>query len=194
MSSPRAVAIYRGLLRFYPRRFRDEYGLDMELLFANQLRDEPTVRVLARGAVDLAITIPTRHLEAHMNRPPTILPPMLFAAISVAGALAGVLGGSNLGVLAAGLAVAIVFAALAATAWRHSRPLAEPRSATAQWWKLIATGAAALAAMIVGEQATDLSLWWPMVIIVLGALVTIAAGVVLGIAHAAGTYLHHRPS
>ena len=194
MSAPRAVAVYRWLLRFYPRRFRDEYGLDMVLLFANQLRDEPAPRVWARGAVDLAITVPARHLEAHVDRPPNSFTPLLLAAISAAAALVGILGGSNLVMLAAGGAVAIVFGALAATAWRHTRTLTTTRPATAQWWKLLATGAAALAAMVVAEGATDLSLWWPMVIVVLGALVTIAAGVALGIAHFAGMYLHHRAS
>ncbi len=41
MSGPTAGGIYSGLLRLYPRRFRDDYGVDMALLFAEQLRDEP---------------------------------------------------------------------------------------------------------------------------------------------------------
>jgi len=43
-----AVAGYRALLRLYPRGFRDEYGVDMELLFAASLRDEARGRVIAR--------------------------------------------------------------------------------------------------------------------------------------------------
>ena len=80
MNGTRAVGIYRGLLRVYPRRFRDEYRDDMALLFANQLRDEPAGRVWARVVIDLAITIPARHLEAHMNRPPNPTMPLVFAA------------------------------------------------------------------------------------------------------------------
>ena len=64
------MGIYRSLLRVYPRRFRDEYRDDMALLFAEQLRDGPASRVWARSLIDLTITIPARHLEAHMNRPP----------------------------------------------------------------------------------------------------------------------------
>ena len=37
MSGDAAVRLYSSLLRFYPRRFRDEYGPDMTLLFAHQL-------------------------------------------------------------------------------------------------------------------------------------------------------------
>ena len=56
MTALRAAKLYRGLLRVYPRRFRDEYGADMVLLFTDQLRDEPALRVWARGVIDLAIT------------------------------------------------------------------------------------------------------------------------------------------
>ena len=40
--------------------------------------------------------------------------------------------------------------------------------------------------MIVAEGATDLSLWWPMVITILAALVALAIGLVLGVAHLVG--------
>jgi hypothetical protein len=51
-------------------------------------------------------------------------------------------------------------------------------------------GSAALVAMIVAEGATDLSLWWPMVITVPCALVALAAGIVLGLAHLTRAVLH----
>jgi hypothetical protein len=60
-------------------------------------------------------------------------------------------------------------------------------------WKLLIFGSAALVAMIVGEGATDLSLWWAMVITVLCALVALAAGLILGLAHLTRALLH-RPS
>jgi len=85
MSGPSAAGVYSWLLRLYPRRFRNEYGTDMALLFAQQLRGEPTSRVWARGVVDLAVTIPTQHLEAHMDRPPNPSVPVVFAAVSVSG-------------------------------------------------------------------------------------------------------------
>ena len=53
-SPPWTLRVYRLLVRLYPRRFREEYGPDLVGLVADQLRDEPTWRVLARSAVDLA--------------------------------------------------------------------------------------------------------------------------------------------
>ena len=67
MTGQRALGMYTALLRVYPRSFRDEYGQDMVLLFAQQLRDEPAARIWVRGVVDLAITTPSLHLEHHMK-------------------------------------------------------------------------------------------------------------------------------
>lgn len=158
----------------------------MVLLFAEQLRDEPAMRVWARGVIDLAITIPARHLEAHMTRLPNPSVPVLFAALSVAGVVFGVIAGSNVAMLAVGLSVAAVAGVLAVVAWRHTRAITAARPATAHWWKFLAGGAGLLVAVIVVTTATgevDDSMWWPMMITILCAVVTVAAGVVLGIAH-----------
>lgn len=195
MSAPRAVGVYRAMLRLYPRRFRDEYGPDMALLFTHQLRDEPAARVWARGVVDLAITVPTRHLEAHMDRPPNPLVPVLFATavlfatVSVAGVFLAIVGGSSLGVLAVGLFVAVVAGALAVVAWRHTRPITAARPTTAHWWKFLTGGAGVLAAVIVVTTATGEvpeAMWLPMMITGLWALMLLAAGLVLGVAHLTG--------
>jgi hypothetical protein len=198
VTSPRAARVYGGLLRrLYPRRFRDEYGADMVLLFAEQLRDEPAMRVWARGVIDLAITVPARHLEAHMTRLPNPTVPALLGAVTVAGVLFGIITGSNLGILAAGLSVAAVAGALAVVAWRHTRAITTARPATAHWWKLLAGGAGVLGAVTVVTTATgevDESMWWPMIVTILGALVTLAAGGVLGIAHLTATRPPNAPS
>ena len=186
MSALPPVGVYRALLRLYPRRFRDEYGPDMALLVADQLRDEPAVRVWARCIVDLAITLPTRHLEAHMNRPPTPLVPLLFAVLSLTGLGLAVIGGSSLGMLAFGMSVAAVAAALGVLAWRYTRPVAVGRPVVAHWWKFLIVGAAVLAAVIVVTTATgevDGSMWWPTMITVVCALMLVATGLVLGVAH-----------
>lgn len=197
MNARPAVDIYRGLLRLYPRRFRDEYGPDMVLLFADQLRDEPAMRVLARGAADLASTVPTRHLEAHMNRPPNPTVPVFFAALSAAGALLGIIGGSGPGMLAVGVSVAAVAGALAVASWRHARTITTARPSTAHWWRFLTGGGGLLFAVIVVTTATgevDDSMWLPMMITVLLALVTLAAGLVLGIAHLTGNRPRNAPS
>jgi hypothetical protein len=189
VSVPRAVGVYRALLRAYPRRFRDEYRPDMVLLFAEQLRDEPAGRVWARTVVDLAVTVPTRHLEAHMNRPPIRTMPLLFATVSVTGLVLAILAGSNLAMFAVGLTIAAGAGALAAVAWFHSRVITTPRPVSVHWWKFLVYGAGALAAMIVATATSyefDNSLWWPMVLVILSAVVTLAVGFALGIVHLIG--------
>jgi hypothetical protein len=51
MSTHPPVGVYRALVRLYPRRFRDEYGPALVLLFARQLREEAAARVWARGLI-----------------------------------------------------------------------------------------------------------------------------------------------
>ncbi len=188
MNGPRTVRLYRGLLRCYPRRFRDEYRADMALLFADQLRDEPASRVWARGVVDLAITIPARHLEAHMDRPPNPVVPLVFAAITVTGIVFGIVVGPNVGIAAFGLVVAAVAGVLTVASWRHTRALTSDRPATARWWQVLLGGAAMLTPTIivlnvVGELPDA---WWgPMMLTLLAGILTTAAGIILGIAHLA---------
>lgn len=186
MSGPRAAGVYRELLRFYPRRFRDEYGIDMALLFSEQLRDGPAGRVWTRGVIDLAITIPARHLEAHMNRPPNPAVTIVFAAISLSGLVLALVGGSSLGMVGFGLGAAVVAGVLATAAWRTTRTISPARPATDRWWQVLLAGAGALATTIVvlsvvGEVPEG---WWvPMMLTLLAGIVTTAAGLILGIAH-----------
>jgi len=190
VSGQRAVSLYQALLRLYPRSFRDEYGPDMVLLFTHQLRDEPAARVWARGAVDLAITLPVQHLETHMKRPPITATPLSFAALSVAGLLLAVVGGSSRGSLTLGLSISAASGALAVLAWRFTRTLTTAVPVTAHWWKLLTVGAGLLAAIAVGTSITgevSSGLWWPMMITIALALTTIATGLVLGVAHLTGT-------
>lgn len=186
MSSSRTVRAYRALLRLYPRRFREEYGVDMALLFAEQLRSEPAGRVWARTVVDLAITVPTRHMETHMHRPPNPTVPVLFGALSVAGIVFALVIGSNVAVAAIGLAVAISAGVLAAASWRHSRTITAARPATSHWWKVLLAGAGVFTATIivvnaVGEVSEG---WWaPMMLALLAGILATVAGLILGIAH-----------
>lgn len=187
-----AAGAYRALLRLYPRRFRDEYGTDMALLFADQLGDEPAARVWARSAIDLALTIPAQHLEVHMNRAPSPLVPVLFAAIGAGGLGIAAVGGTGPGMFAVGLSIAVVALGLAAVAWRNLRPVGT-NDMSARWWKLVAGGAGMLAAFagvttITGELPE--ALWWPMILTLFCALALIGTGVVLGIAHMAARPRH----
>jgi hypothetical protein len=198
VSERRAVSIYRALLRLYPRSFRDEYGPDMALLFSHQLRDERALRVWARGVLDVAVTLPALHLETRMRRPSNTATPLAFAALGVAGVLLAVLGGSSRGMLALGLSVGVASGALSVLSWRHTRIIATAHPLTAQWWKFLAGGAGVLGAIVVGTTlsgAVSDGLWWPtMMITIAVALATLAAGLVLGVAHLTANRTHHAPS
>lgn len=181
-----SIRVYRGLLRFYPRRFRDEYGHDMALLFSDQFQDESAIRVWSRIVVDLAITIPAQHLEAHMTRPPAPTVPLLFAATSLTGITFAIVAGSTPRIAALGLAVAVAAGALAGASWRYARGLPTARSASGRWWQVLLAGAGTLTSMIVvlnlvGEVADE---WWEaMLITLLGGILLTATGLVLGITH-----------
>jgi hypothetical protein len=195
--STTAVSAYRVLLRLYPRRFRDEYGPDMALLFADQLRDEPVSRVWVRSLVDLAVTVPQQHLETHMNRPPSPLVPMLFAGIGFAGVWMAAIGGSSPPVLAMALTCAVIAGGLAVAAWRNVRPLVSGQLATAQWWKFLAGGAAVLSVVIVIATAAGEvpeALWLPMMAIIVCALTLLGTGLALGAAHRRVTHRRVAPS
>jgi hypothetical protein len=183
-SGPTSLALYRGLLRLYPRPFRDEYGVDMADLFAEQLRDESGPRVWARGLLDLFLTVPELFMEAHMSKKVSPAIPLLFGSVSVAGLLTAVVGGTNLGMLAVGLAVAAAAAVLAAVASRRAQPIAAARSVTSQWWKLLGAGVAIIVGFAVVTTATgqlgDGAWVWAMAVL-LSAITLVGAGVVLGI-------------
>lgn len=186
MNSSRAVGIYRCLLRVYPRRFRVEYRDDMALVFAEQLRNEPATRVWTRSVIDLAITIPAQHLEAHMNRPPNPTVSVVFAALSVTGVVMVVLGGTKLGIAGFGLAVAAVAGMLAVASWRTTRAVTAERPASAHWWQVLLGGVGVLATTIAvlnisGEVPDG---WWvPMMLTLLAGIMTTATGLILGVAH-----------
>jgi hypothetical protein len=186
--SPLSLAFYRRAVGLYPRRFREEYGADLVLLFASQLRDESTWRVAARSAVDLALTVPTRHLEARMNRPPNAFVPLLFAAVALSSLVVGLMIGHPI-VLALCLVVGGMAGVLALVAARRARVPSEPAPATAHWWKLLASGAGLMAALIAVTTATGElpdNGWLVAMITGLTSIVLMSLGVVLGLTHLAG--------
>lgn len=172
------MKLYRLLLRLYPRSFRDEYGDDMVALVRRQLRDENQARVAARTALDLAITIPARHLEARMNRTPTTLLVLTFVAV---GAALAVLGGP------AGLLGGVALFALAVVTWRRNRPIVQ--MADGRWWKLVLAGVLGLVALILVTTITGelpQGGWYIAMVTMLTSFALITAGVLLRIAARSG--------
>jgi hypothetical protein len=192
VTSPPSVRAYKALLVLYPRPFRREYGEDMALLFAEQLRDESAWRVCARAATDLALTVPTRYLEAVMKSSTSPFLSALFGAVAAAGLVCAVVSGTNATLAISGVAVAVVAGGLSAASYHRNRPLGAPASAIG--WKLAAAGGLLLTALIItvnviGELPDGF--WLPMVITGLAAVVLLAMGLILGIInHATGSPRH----
>ena len=187
MNVTAALWAYRQLVRLYPRRFRDDYGPDLVQLVADQLHDEPTWRVMSRGAIDLVLTLPTRHLEARMNRSPTPFVTTMFATLALSALIVGAVVGHPF-VLLACLVVAVAAGGLGLLFVHRARPLTRPRPMSARWWQLTAAGTCVLAALIATTTATGelaAGAWLIAMITGLTAVVLIAAGVVLGITHLA---------
>jgi len=177
---------YGLLLRLYPREFREEYGEDMTQLLRHQLRDEGARRVWARTVLDVALTVPTLRLEAHMSRASSA--PIVYATATVACLVLAVVAGTSVGVSVVGLAGVLLFGTLAFIAWRRSRSLGPSRHAAAHWWKYLGVGCVGLAAAIVGANLADGELSEGSWAVFFGGLLfsvgLIAAGLVLGINHA----------
>ena len=188
MTAPqRALRAYRLLTRLYPKRFRDQYGPDLVGLVDDQLRDEPAWRVLTRTAVDLALTLPIRHLEAHMARTPTPLVPALFGALALSAVVVGATIGHPL-VLLACIAIGVSAGWLGLLAAHRARPLSEARPTSTHWWKLLAAGGGLLAALVATTTATGelpVGGWYVAMLTGLTAIALIGAGIVLAIVHLA---------
>ena len=89
MTPARLVAAYRHTIRLYPRSFRDEFGDDLVQLFEDQLADEPAVRVVTRTVLDLALSVPHRHLESDMRMTRTTVLPLLFFVAALSSLVVG---------------------------------------------------------------------------------------------------------
>ena len=188
MTAAPGLRFYRALLRLHPKSFRQEYGDDMALLFAEQLRDGNTSLVWWRGLLDLAIAVPTRHLEAHVHRPPANTVPVLFAAVATAGILAVGIGGSNTATASVGFAVAVVAGLLAFAARRRTRDVTAPMAGSDNWWRFLAGGIGGIAVFAVTTTSVgELSAggWVAGMVFLLTAVVLTCVGVVLGVARLA---------
>lgn len=183
------MSVYGGLLRLYPRDFREEYGADMEQLLREQLRDEHAGRVWCRALLDLALTVPPQRLEAHMSHRPSAA--VLYGAAAVASLVMTFLSGTAYGVGLVGLAATVAFGSLTVLAWRRARALGTGAHSAAHWWKYLAAGTAGLVATVVVANLVDDDLpegtWVAWMGALLTSLVLMAVGIVLGLSHAAAS-------
>ena len=170
---------YGALVALYPHEFRDEYGADMVQLARDACRDDPTWRVAGRVLVDLAVSIPTQHLEAHVHRSPSHLIPLIYTAVAGAGIVLALAGGSNVALLFAGLVVAAVAGALAVIAWRRAAPIGGSVQTT-HWWKLVAAGPVIIGGVIVAAEL-GVEAWFVGMLAVFLALILCGVGLLLGL-------------
>ena len=61
------LALYRSLVRLYPKDFRHAYADDLVQNFADLIANHGPSRTWRRTAVDLAVTVPRYRLETVMN-------------------------------------------------------------------------------------------------------------------------------
>jgi hypothetical protein len=178
----RGLRAYRLLLRLYPRRFRQEYGDDLLLLLRDQLADEPAGRVYTRAALDLVLTVPSRHLETRMKRPPSVLVPMIFTLVALGWFMMLGVGGSSVVASLAFALPGLAAAVLAAVSWRRARSVV---SGSAQrWWQFLLAGAGVLGGLTVVTTITGElpeNRWFVAMAGIFTGLGLCAAGVVLGV-------------
>ena len=180
MNGDRAIVrAYSALVALYPRTFRDEYGEDMVQLVRDTCEDEPTWRVASRVVVDLALSIPTQHLEIHMKRNPSPLIPLIYTAVAAAGVLLAIAGGTSVALLVVGVAVAVIAATLAVIAWRRAAPTGGSIQ-TQHWWKLVLAGPVLLSGVIVAAQA-GVEAWFAGLLTVFLGLILTGVGLLLGL-------------
>jgi hypothetical protein len=171
---------YGALVALYPREFRDEYGADMVQLAREACRDDPPWRVACRVLVDLAISIPTQHLEARMRRSPSPLIPLFYTAVSGAGIVLALAGGTNVALLVVGLVVAAIAGMLAVVAWRRVAPVGGLVQTT-HWWKFVVAGPVIIGGVIVAAEL-GVDAWFVGMFFVFSALILTGVGLLLGLA------------
>jgi hypothetical protein len=187
------IRAYRTSVRLYPRDFREEYGADMVLVMREQCDEEAAWRVFARSMLDLAISIPTQHLEARMHRAPNPLVPLVYVTAAVGGLLAAILGGSEAATLVLGLGLAVVAGTIGAVAWRRCAPVRDARALSATWWKFLLAGPCLVALVVLGA-GVGIEAWYLGLVIVFGAFASTAAGLVLGLTHLLTHRLRRNPT
>jgi hypothetical protein len=193
MSTNRLVRAYRHTIRLYPRSFREEFGDDLVQLFADQLADERPARVVTRTLLDLALSVPQRHLESDMNVTRAAVLPIVFFVLALSSLTAGLVIGHP-AVLAVCALATLVFLALALVALHRARPLHEVRTLPSRWWVVLGAGVALLAGLIVVTRATGElpeGGWFLAMVIGLTSVVLIATGLVLGVVQLVGRSHRH---
>lgn len=197
----RHVSAYRALTRLYPSSFRREYRNDLVALFDEQMGTEAPNRVWARAVRDLAVTVPTQHLEARMSHSTDRTGTTVAMALAVATAslLAGlaISREGNVAVVLAFVALALSASLTALWSWRAGRGGLELRTGPI-WWHFMAGGAAGMFLLIVvpelmsgGGEPPD-GLWYLWFLLTLTSMASVGVGALLGLGRLVAAVRHAR--
>ncbi len=189
MNTDRQINTYRQLAKLYPTSFRDEYGDDLVAVFAEQLDDEGTGRVWFSTIHDLIVTVPTQHLEVHMNRPTPHTVALIATSITVAALILAVIAGTG-PVVGVFLLIAVAALVVATLSWKAARTAGELGKATASRWRtFLLIGVALLIAVIVvinvppyNNRDLPGAGWALMMLSLVTSVALITVGVTIGIA------------
>ena len=186
MNRDRNIALYRALSALYPQSFRDEYGDDLVATFAEQLSDDRLAVVWWTAIRDLAVSIPTQHMEARVHRPAPRTVAVVATASAVAAFVLAIVAGTgfDVGVFLLAAAVSLVIATLA---WTADRRIGS--RSTMRWRSVLGLGIALLAATIVvinvppyDERELPEAGWFLMMLSMVTGVALIIIGLTIGIA------------
>jgi len=105
-----STSVYRALVQLYPRQFRDHYGDDLVLHFADLVHRDGVSRAWFRTTVDLLVTVPRYRLETIMNpRRSTTGVVLLVVVLALAG-LFGYFAGFAPALLLVVISIGVAFA------------------------------------------------------------------------------------
>lgn len=189
MNAQRNITAYRCLSKLYPKSFRDEYGDDLIATFTEQLRDERASRLWLSTIRDLAVTVPTQHLEVHMNRPTPRIVAVIASTVTVASlAMAMVTGtGAATGVF---LLIAVASLVVATLAWKATHPAGQNGPTVMHRWRtILSLGIGLVTAVIVvinvppyNDRDLPSAGWALMMLSLVTGVALITVGLTMGVA------------
>ena len=159
-------------------------------LFDEQMDAEVPSRIWARTVRDLAVTVPTQHLEARMSHATDRSGRIAAAALAVAVAsLLAALGagrGGSVAATVAFLALALAASLTALWSWRAGRGALDLLAGPV-WWHFLVGGAAGMLVLIVAPELmggdADLpdGIWYVWFLFALLSMALVAVGAILGL-------------
>ena len=118
-----------------------------------------------------------------MHRSPSPLIPLIYTAVSGAGIVLALAGGTNAALLIVGLVVAAIAGTVAVISWRRAAPIGGSVRTT-HWWKFVAAGPVIIGGVIVAA-GLGVEAWFVGMFFVFLALILTGVGLLLGLARLA---------